>query len=125
MALIAVIDDDPDIVETTTMVLKSKGYDVVSASNPDDGYDVIQKENPDLVILDVIMVEPDDGFFLAQRLRREGIKTPILMYTSISKATGIQYDKNEMIPVDEFLEKPVSPDTLVEKVTALLEKGGA
>lgn len=125
MALIAVIDDDPDIVETTTMVLKSKGYDVVSASNPDDGYDVIKNESPDLIILDVIMVEPDDGFFLAQRLRRDGIKTPILMYTSISKATGIQYDKNEMIPVDEFLEKPVSPDTLVEKVKALLEKGGA
>ncbi|MBD3409492.1 MAG: response regulator [Ignavibacteriales bacterium] len=125
MALIAVIDDDPDIVETTTMVLKSKGYDVVSASNPDDGYDVIKDESPDLIILDVIMVEPDDGFFLAQRLRRDGIKTPILMYTSISKATGIQYDKNEMIPVDEFLEKPVSPDTLVEKVKALLEKGGA
>ena len=60
MALIAVIDDDPDIVETTTMVLKSKGYDVVSASNPDDGYDVIKNESPDLIILDVIMVEPDD-----------------------------------------------------------------
>ncbi len=122
MALIAIIDDDPDIIEASTLVLKSKGYQVTSASNPDDGYRIVMEENPKLIILDVMMDEPDDGFFLAQKFRREGVKTPILMYTSVSKTIGFEYGSGEMVPVDDFVEKPISPDQLVEKVETLLQK---
>jgi DNA-binding response OmpR family regulator len=122
MALIAIIDDDPDIIEASTIVLKSKGYDVISASNPDDGFRIVIDEKPQLIILDVMMDEPDDGFFLAQKFRREGIKTPILMYTSVSKTIGFEYGSGEMVPVDDFVEKPISPDQLVEKVETLLQK---
>jgi DNA-binding response OmpR family regulator len=122
MALIAVIDDDPDIREASTLVLNAKGYEVISASNPKDGYDTVKKNNPDLIILDVMMDEPDDGFFLAQKFRREKIQTPILMYTSISKAVGMDFSKNEMVPVDDFVEKPISPEELVAKVKSLLKK---
>ena len=121
MAIIAVIDDDPDILETSTLVLKSKGHEVVTASNPDDGYKVITEKNPDLIILDVMMDQPDDGFFLAQKLRKEKITTPILMYTSVSKTIGFEYGAGEMVPVDEFVEKPISPDELIEKVDKLLK----
>jgi DNA-binding response OmpR family regulator len=122
MALIAIIDDDPDILEASSLVLKSKGYDVVTANNPTDGYKIIIEKAPQLIILDVMMDEPDDGFFLAQKLRKENIKTPILMYTSISKAVGLDYDKSEMIPVDDFVEKPISPEQLAAKVQKLLHK---
>ncbi len=122
MALIAIIDDDPDILEASGLVLKSKGYDVVTANNPNDGYRIIIEKAPQLIILDVMMDEPDDGFFLAQKLRRENISTPILMYTSISKTVGLDYDKGEMIPVDDFVEKPISPEQLVAKVQKLLLK---
>lgn len=122
MALIAIIDDDPDIIEATTLVLKSKGYEIITASNPEDGYNIVIKNNPDLIILDVMMDEPDDGFFLAQKFRREKIKTPILMYTSVSKAIGFEYGAGEMVPVDDFVEKPISPDEIIEKVERLLKK---
>ncbi len=122
MALIAIIDDDMDIIEATSLVLKSKGYSVVTANNPDDGYAIVKENNPSLIILDVMMDEPDDGFFLAQKFRREGIKTPILMYTSVSKAIGFQYGSGEMVPVDDFVEKPISPEQLVNKVENLLSK---
>ena len=122
MAIIAVIDDDPDILETSTLVLKSKGHEVVTASNPDDGYKVITEKNPNLIILDVMMDQPDDGFFLAQKLRKEKITTPILMYTSVSKTVGFEYGAGEMVPVDEFVEKPISPDELIGKVDKLLQK---
>ncbi|MBZ0183681.1 MAG: response regulator [Melioribacteraceae bacterium] len=120
MKLIALIDDDPDIIEASSLVLQSKGYEVVTANNPDDGYKIIKEKNPDLIILDVMMNEPDDGFFLAQKLRREKISTPILMYTSVSKTIGFDYGQSEMVPVDDFVEKPISPDELVAKVTKLL-----
>ncbi len=120
MALIAVIDDDPDILETSSIILTSKGHKVITANNPADGYRIVIENSPDLIILDVVMDEQDDGFFLAQKLRKGKIKTPILMFSSISKATGLKYDKGELVPVDEFVEKPVSPKELIEKVERLL-----
>ncbi|MCX6167966.1 MAG: response regulator [Ignavibacteriales bacterium] len=122
MALIAIIDDDPDILDASSLVLKSKGYNVITATNPSDGYKIVKEKNPNLIILDVMMDEPDDGFFLAQRFRKEKIMTPILMYTSVSKAIGFEFGKNEMVPVDDFVEKPISPDELVKKVESLLQK---
>lgn len=120
MAKIAIIDDDPDILDASTLILQSKGYDVITAANPDDGYKIIKEQKPDLIILDVMMNEPDDGFFLAQKLRREKIDIPIIMYTSVSKTLGLEFTAGEMIPVDEFVEKPISPETLIDKVEKLL-----
>jgi DNA-binding response OmpR family regulator len=120
MIKIAIIDDDPDILDVSNVVLTSKGYEVVTAQNPDDGYKLIKEEKPDLIILDVMMNEPDDGFFLAQKLRREKNDTPIIMYTSVSKTLGINFGKSDMVPVDEYVEKPISPDELIEKVQKLL-----
>ncbi|BDQ03724.1 MAG: hypothetical protein KatS3mg036_0880 [Ignavibacterium sp.] len=120
MAKIAIIDDDPDILDASSLVLQSKGYEVITATNPDDGYKIIKEQNPDLIILDVMMNEPDDGFFLAQKLRREKLETPIIMYTSVSKTLGLEFAAGEMIPVDDFVEKPISPETLIDKVEKLL-----
>ena len=122
MALIAVIDDDVDIREASELVLTSKGYQVITATNPKDGYDIIIKNKPDLIILDVMMDEPDDGFFLAQKLRRDKIKTPIIMYTSVSKTVGMDFGVSDMVPVDEFVEKPISPELLIQKVESFLNK---
>ncbi|MCX7833861.1 MAG: response regulator [Ignavibacteria bacterium] len=122
MALIVVIDDDPDIREASTLVLTSKGHNVLTAGSPEEGYELVVSNKPDLIILDVMMNEPDDGFFLAQRFRRENINTPIIMYTSVSKAMGMNFSSSDMVPVDDFVEKPISPDTLIEKVNKLLSK---
>ncbi|MBM4172085.1 MAG: response regulator [Ignavibacteria bacterium] len=121
MALIVIIDDDPDILESSSLVLKSKGHDVIISNNPNDGYKLVKTKRPDLVILDVMMDEPDDGFHLAQKFRREGVNTPILMYTSVSKAIGLDFDKSEIVPVDAFVEKPISPEELILKVEGLLK----
>jgi DNA-binding response OmpR family regulator len=122
MAKIAIIDDDPDILDASSLVLTSKGHEVITANNPDDGYKIVVENSPDLIILDVMMNEPDDGFFLAQKFRKNNITTPIIMYTSISKTIGMDYGVNEMVPVDEYVEKPISPAQLIQKVEKLLHK---
>jgi two-component system, OmpR family, response regulator len=121
MALIAIIDDDPDILDASSLVLNAKGYEVITADNPDDGYKIVKENKPDLIILDVMMNEPDDGFFLAQKFRRENLDIPIIMYSSVSKALGLEFAAGMMIPVDDFVEKPISPATLVDKVEKLLQ----
>lgn len=122
MALIVIIDDDPDILEASSLVLENNGHKTITASTPESGYRLVKEKKPDLIILDVMMEEPDDGFFLAQKLRKEGIKIPILMYTSVSKAIGLEFGSSELVPVDDFVEKPISPSELVRKVEDLLLK---
>jgi len=121
MATIAIIDDDPDILDASSLVLKAMGYEVITAVNPVDGFKIVMEKKPDLIILDVMMDEPDDGFFLAQKLRREKFDGPIIMYTSVSKSIGMKFGASEIVPVDDFIEKPIAPDVLVDKVEKHLQ----
>ena len=76
---------------------------------------------PDLLILDVMMDEPDDGIVMAQDLRRSGLRFPILMLTSIGKVTGMPLSEDpDVLPVNAVLEKPVSPAVLLGTVHELL-----
>jgi len=121
VAKILIVDDDPDIVEASTLFLEREGYEIASAYNRRDGMKLVESFGPDLLILDVMMEQPDDGFAMAQDLRRQGRKLPILMLTSVASASGLAFGRDdEMVPVDEFQAKPVEPAELVRKVKALL-----
>jgi DNA-binding response OmpR family regulator len=118
---ILIVDDDPDMVAASRVVLERDGYSVESASNLDDGLRKFEEAKPDLLILDVMMEEPDDGLRFARQVRRLGSAIPILMLTSVNRAMGLQIGRDdEMVPVDEFVEKPVDPSALSAKVKALL-----
>ncbi len=123
MALIAIIDDDVDILEGIETILTAEGYDVITARNLNDGEKIVKNNNPDLVILDVMMEEADDGFFLAQKLRKENFTNPIILLTSVSKTIGFDYGESELLPVDKFLEKPISPQKLLTEIKTLLNEG--
>ena len=126
MAKILIVDDDPDMVGASRIVLERDGYSVDSASSVDEGLRKMAATKPDLLILDVMMEEPDDGLRFARQVRRDGNTLPILMLTSVNRALGIQIDKDEeTVPVDEFIEKPVDPATLSAKVKDLLAARGA
>ena len=121
MAKILIVDDDPDITFTTSLFLKKAQHEVLTASNRADGMQAIEEDNPDLIILDVMMEQADDGIAMAQELRRQGCETPILMLTSVGRVTGFKYDEDqELVPVNAFFEKPIQPDLLIGKVNELL-----
>jgi two-component system, OmpR family, response regulator len=123
MAKILIVDDDPDITFTTELFLKKAQHEVLTASNRADGMQAIEEGRPDLIILDVMMEQADDGIAMAQELRRQGCETPILMLTSVGRVTGFTYDEDqELVPVNAFFEKPIQPDLLVRKVNELLAK---
>ncbi|MFO7903723.1 MAG: response regulator transcription factor [Planctomycetota bacterium] len=121
MARILVVDDDPDFVASMRDCLEQAGHAISSASDRGGGMRLVGESDVDLLILDIMMEEPDDGLVMAQDLRKGGFKRPILMMSSISKVTGLPYGKDESVtPVDDFVEKPVKPEVLLEKVGTLL-----
>ncbi|MBN1296013.1 response regulator [bacterium] len=123
MAKIFIVDDDPDVVDACTLILESEGHSVTAAFNRNEGMNLLSKETPDLLILDVMMDQPDDGIAMAQELRRNHFQTPILMLTSIGKTTGFEFGRdNEIVPVDAFEEKPLEPKKLISVVNDLLAR---
>lgn len=114
--LILIIDDDPGIIETAEIILKNNGYDVVYSMSPDEGYKMVFDKKPDLIILDVMMEEPDDGFFLAKKLRKNGVNIPIVMYSSVAHATGMKFDTESVSDVNSFLSKPAKPEALLHEI---------
>lgn len=123
---VIVIDDDPDVVEATKVILEGAGYGVASASSGAAGLARIRQGGIDCIILDVMMTKDTEGFQVAQDLRADpktaGI--PILMLTAVSRKTGFEFspetDKDYM-PVEAFLEKPVDPDILLETIAGVLK----
>jgi len=123
MAKILIVDDDPDIVEASKLFLAKEGHQIETASNRVEGLAKVESYQPDLLLLDVMMEQPDDGFVMAQELRRRGKTFPILMLTSVSTASGLDFGRDgEMVPVDDFQSKPIEPATLVQKVAELLKR---
>jgi DNA-binding response OmpR family regulator len=120
---ILIVDDDPDIQEACKLVLEKEGFEVECASSRAGGLAKIAASEPDLLILDVMMEEPDDGITMARELRKQGFARPIIMLTSVNAAMGLRIDKDdEMVPVDTFQTKPVEPSTLIDQVKTLLEQ---
>lgn len=123
MAKILIVDDDTDFVSAVELVLTSSGYETVVAASRQEGMEKFESEKPDLILLDVMMDEPDDGFVMAQSLKKKSKETPILMLTSVGQVTGMDFDKDsEMVPVDDFEQKPIMPKQLLKKVKQLLGK---
>jgi two-component system alkaline phosphatase synthesis response regulator PhoP len=118
---IIIIDDDIDLIEAMRLSLENAGFTVTDAQDGQKGIEKINSELPDLIILDVMMGTQDEGFHVAYKLRNNNDTKdiPIIMLTAICQETGFGFDKNkdeDFLPVNEFLEKPVDPDTLIELV---------
>ena len=128
-AKILIVDDDADFVESTKTILESKPYDVVVAYQGEEGLKKAKEENPDLILLDVIM-PVKDGFTAAEQLKKdpELRKIPILMLTAFSskrQESSIPVSRGYALQVEDYIEKPVTPENLLAAVEKSLKKAGS
>jgi DNA-binding response OmpR family regulator len=125
---ILIIDDDPDFVAITKAILETKQYNVSFAYNSEEGYAKMEEEMPDAIILDVMMGKGAEGFIFARKMRKEPrfSKMPILMLTSMREQTGFDFPgeriHDKFLPVDDYVEKDIEPQVLLEKIEQLLAK---
>jgi len=127
---ILVVDDDPDILEAISIILEAHGYQVVTARDGIEGLHQIKEEKPDLMILDLMMPKLD-GFGVCKELKdprwSKYAHMPIIILSSVRQdasrrryelETGVQLD------VDDYVEKPIEHNILLERVEKVLRKVG-
>ena len=119
--LIAIIDDEPDILELVSLHLTKSGFKVKKFLNGENFFKFLSKEVPDLIILD-LMLPDSDGIEICKYLKsNENFNSiPIIMLTALSsevdRILGLE------IGADDYVTKPFSPRELVARVKAVLRR---
>jgi len=120
---ILVVDDDIDFVQPIKRLLEGNGYKVIEARDGREGIEKANSEKPDLILLDVMMTRLSEGFDTFRELRgnAETKNIPVIMTTSINAKVPFKFGPDETwLPVDRFIEKPISPEKLLKEVEQTL-----
>ena len=123
---ILLVDDDADFVEMHRLLLEQNGYAVKAAYSGRQCLEAVAAGRPDIIILDMAMESPSDGFDVSRSLRNsehtKGI--PLVMITSVNDSIPFRLEPDRTwLPVDALLEKPVDPQLLLEVVSRALAGG--
>ncbi|MFN0151890.1 MAG: response regulator [bacterium] len=119
---IAVIEDEPDILEVIVHNLNREGFAVVSAQHGIEGLELVERETPDLVILD-LMLPGCPGIEVLRKIRSQArlAHVPVLILTAkgeeVDRVVGFE------LGADDYMVKPVSTRELVLRVRAILRRG--
>ncbi|MBW1980648.1 MAG: response regulator [Deltaproteobacteria bacterium] len=121
---VLIVDDDPDLVETVSMMLKNKGYEVGKAYDGIEGEEAIKKRQPDVLVLDVMMPRKD-GYKLCAELKANKWTQdiPIILLTAVGEAvpsTSYTHAQGMTTEADDYIPKPVDAETLVQAVENLM-----
>ncbi len=128
---ILVIDDDPDYLKVTSILLKSGNYDVITAKNPHEGKEKLFTEKPDLILLDIMMDSLFDGFSLCHDIKTskeyEKFKDiPIIFVSAVKERAGSRFSfstsEQGLEGPDDYIDKPIQPDDLINRIEKLLKK---
>ncbi len=132
-AKILIVDDDEDLVAVLRMALESRGYKLTSAYDLSTGLQAAADERPDCIVLDVMMPHGTEGFHFVWQLRRREEtyfkNVPIIILSAIHEKTTLRfypdtgdgtYQPGEFLPVQDFVDKPVDPALLLERIERVL-----
>jgi CheY-like chemotaxis protein len=118
---ILIVDDDPDFVEVTSRILKTRPYEITSACNGEEGVQKIREQRPDLILLDIMMPKKD-GYIVADEISRDDTLSniPIIAITSFVDYTGQPFP----FKVSEYLAKNTKPNDLHKIIEKHLKRLG-
>ncbi len=127
MANIKIIDDDAEFAENVQLILQQHGHTVSVRIETEGAIEELKRDKPDLLILDIMFPDnPSGGFDLAREIRftPEIKNLPIILLTAVNQQFPMDFSDRDIdpdwMPVQDFVEKPVDFDILIEKVNELL-----
>jgi DNA-binding response OmpR family regulator len=113
---ILIVEDEKDLAKVLVNIMKKENYKAECVYDGQDAVDYALSGIYDIIILDV-MLPRKSGFEVLQAVRKQGLKTPILMLTAKSeiedKVAGLDYG------ADDYLTKPFNTSELLARVRAL------
>lgn len=114
-----IAEDEPDLAEALTVFFEKNQFSVDAVHDGFSAYEYGVTGEYDAIILDVMMPKMN-GVEVVQRLRGEGVKTPVMMLT----AKGQKDDRilGFNAGADDYLPKPFEPDELICRVRAMLRR---
>ena len=119
-AKILIIDDEEDIRESLSDIIKDEGFEVVVAENAEKAREVKSKIRFDLILLDIWMPDCDGISLLKQWAKDKEINCPVIMMSGHGTIdTAIEATK---IGAFDFLEKPISLQKLLKTISLALKK---
>ncbi len=124
---ILLIDDDPDMHHAVLAMLGPKGFQVTCCLTGPEGVAAARKDKPDLILLDIMLSSPSEGFHLAYDLSKDDeLKdVPIIMISAIGSMMGMDYARElgtDYIRAEKFLDKPIDAKTLLSAINEVLSK---
>lgn len=117
---ILIIDDDIDFREQAKIVLGTENYQVLEAEDGAKGLELIKTENPDFILLDVMMEEVDTGVKIADEIAKLST-APVVILSSFANAAKQIFDTS-VVPVREYLQKPLKAEQLLAMVKRYTQK---
>jgi CheY-like chemotaxis protein len=122
---VLVADDDPDVVEQLTVLLKGEDCQVIAAASQQEAEEQLLNVRPDLAIVDLMMEHMDSGFVLCHHIKTLWPQVPVILLTAVTAATGLSFASSlaaaqSWVKADRILDKPVRPEQLKEEVRRLL-----
>lgn len=119
------IDDDPLLHDAVKMILAPLGYRVDGRLTGPKGLEALRADPPDLVLLDVMLATPSEGFHLLYQMRQDPRlrSIPVIVLSAVGHAFGLDFAKEvggDFLPAERFLEKPITAQALRDAVHSAL-----
>jgi two-component system OmpR family response regulator len=119
---IAIVDDDPDILQSMELAFRHEGARVLTASDGLGALHLIREQRPDLLVLDM-MLPRSSGLLILEKLQEESIAIPVIMVTANQGKRHREFALG--LGARSYLLKPVSLVRLLETAESLLASGSA
>jgi CheY-like chemotaxis protein len=127
MAHILLVDDDVDVVARNIAAMQASGHEIAACSTTAEAAEAVRREVPDVVVMEGMLDGTLAGFDLARSLAHDFPALPLIMLTRADEHFTARelasQDRDGWLPVQRYLEKPVSTDVLVYEVEHLLPGG--
>ena len=121
MKKIVLIEDNPEVRETTQEILELANYQVITSENGKKGVELVKSEKPDLIICDIMMPELD-GYGVLHILSKnpETSNVPFIFLTAKADKSDIR--KGMTLGADDYLTKPFEETELLEAVEVRIQR---
>lgn len=124
---ILLVDKDKETINANKSSFEERGCQVRVASDSVEALKMVDESMPDIVITEIMLEHVDSGFTLCHTLKNKYPELPIFILSDVIRKTGINFstktkEEKAWIKADEFIDKPVNPQSLLCMVQRFFEQ---